>query len=82
MKAILFLSLCTFLLGDSALIDGLERASHRYKRDACEMAKTMARKNYDVKEMNVGCNCEKSDNKEWMCFVRFKYSPKEAVVKN
>jgi len=31
MKAILFLSLCTFLLGDSALIDGLERASHRYK---------------------------------------------------
>lgn len=78
MKKLLLIAISTLLLADSALLDGLERASHEYKREACNMAKAEAKKNYDVKDMNVGCSCEKNDSREWMCFVRFKYLPEEA----
>lgn len=59
------------------LVDGLERASAPQKMDACKAAKDIARKNYDVKDMNVGCTCERSDAHEWMCFVGFTYLPKK-----
>ena len=77
MKKLLLLILSTFIFADSNLIDGLERGSSLYKRDACNIAKEEARKNYNVQDMNVGCNCEKSDAREWMCFVRFKHIQKE-----
>ncbi|WP_373001684.1 hypothetical protein [Sulfurimonas sp.] len=77
MKILILSIIATFLLADSKLIDGLERASAEHKRDACALAKKEAKKNYDVKEMNAGCNCEISDAREWMCFVKFKHLSKE-----
>lgn len=81
MKKILLIAISTILFAqtdvNNKLVDGLERASAPYQRDACKMAKAEARKNYDVKDINVGCTCEKSDAREWMCFVRFKHLPKE-----
>ncbi len=73
MKTLILLTITTFLFAESTLLDGLERASAQHKREACQMAKKIARENYNVQDMNVGCNCEKSDAREWMCFVRFKY---------
>lgn len=77
MKKLLLIMLSTVLFADSPLLDGLERGNSPYKRDACKMAKAEARKNYNVVDINVGCSCEKSDAREWMCFVKFKYLPKE-----
>jgi hypothetical protein len=76
MKKLILIVVSTFLLADSTLVDGLERGSSRYKSDSCDIAKAKAKENYDIKEMDVGCVCEKSDSKEWMCFIKFKYLPK------
>lgn len=65
----------TFVLAEPLLIDGLERASARYKKDACKLAKSKATNNYNVQKMNVGCSCEISDNRDWMCFIGFKHIP-------
>lgn len=73
MVKLILLIISTVILANEQLFDGLERASSQYKREACQMAKDSAKKNYNVQDMNVGCNCEKSDAREWMCFVRFKY---------
>ncbi len=73
MKTLILLTITTILFAQSTLVDGLERASAKHKREACLMAKQIARENYNVEDMNVGCNCERSDAREWMCFVRFKY---------
>lgn len=77
MKKLILLTLATFLFAQSGLVEGLERASDKYKYDACKMAKTIAKANYDVKDIDAECICEKSDAKEWMCFVKFQYLPKE-----
>ena len=77
MKKLLLITISTFLLAGSALQDGLERGSAPFQRDACKIAKQEARDNYDVKDIDVGCNCEKSDSREWMCFVKFKYLTEE-----
>jgi len=77
MKKLLFLTLATFLWAQNPLADGLERASSKHKFDACKMAKAIAKENYDVQEINAECTCEKSDAKEWMCFVKFKYFPRK-----
>jgi len=63
----------TLLLAQGTIIDGLERGEAEIKRDACKAAKESAKKNYDVRDINVGCNCEISDSRQWMCFVRFKH---------
>jgi hypothetical protein len=77
MKKLLLITLSTFLFSDALLIGGIESASAKEKAEACESAKTQAKENYNVQDMNVGCTCEKSDAKEWMCFVRFEYLAKE-----
>lgn len=77
MKTLIFLTIATFLWAQSGLEKGLERASNKYKYDACKMAKAIAKENYDVKDIDAECICEKSDAKEWMCFVNFQYLPKE-----
>ncbi|MBU1657661.1 hypothetical protein KKG72_01235 [bacterium] len=76
MKKLILMTLSTFLLAENVVVDGLERAMAQYKRDACEKAKSRAKENYDVKDINAECTCEKSDSREWMCFVRFKHLPK------
>jgi hypothetical protein len=77
MKKLLLLTLTTFLFAQSPLLDGLERGLAEEQRDACALAKAEARNKYDVKDMDVGCLCEKSDSREWRCFVKFQYLPKE-----
>lgn len=57
--------------------EGLERASAPEQRDSCELAKKSARENYNLVELNVGCTCERGDNREWNCFVGFTYMPQE-----
>jgi len=75
MKKFILLTICTFLFAEPMLIDGLERANSKYKRDACKMAKSKAKRNFNVKDMNVGCSCEIFDSRDWMCYVHFKYQP-------
>lgn len=79
MKKLLLLILATFLWAQSPLAKGLERASAQYQSDACKMAKTIAKEKYDVKDIDVECVCEKSDSREWMCFVRFEYLPLDTI---
>ncbi|MBU1990108.1 hypothetical protein KJ691_05110 [bacterium] len=82
MKKLILLTLSTLLFAQTALIQGLERGSNIEKRDACALAKKTAKENYDVKDIDVGCLCEKSDSREWMCFVHFMYLPKEPAGTN
>ncbi len=76
MKQLLLITISTLIFAQDQLIEGLERGSAVHKKEACSIAKEEARKKYDVQDMNVGCNCEKSDSRLWMCFVKFKYLPK------
>ncbi len=77
MKQLILLTIASILFGESNLLSGLERASDQHKREACQKAKALARENYKIQDINVGCNCEKSDAREWMCFVRFTYIKSE-----
>ncbi|MDD2791043.1 MAG: hypothetical protein PHU40_10320 [Sulfurimonas sp.] len=77
MKTLLLLTITTFLFAQTPLSEGIERAFALDKNDSCDMAKAQAKAKYDVKDMDVGCLCEKSDSREWSCIARFKYLPKE-----
>lgn len=56
--------------------EGFERARMEHKRDACEAAKALANKGYEIVRIDPGCICEKTDDYLWQCDVRFTYTAK------
>ncbi|MDD2906279.1 MAG: hypothetical protein PHH41_09255 [Sulfurimonas sp.] len=77
MKTLFLLTITTFLFAQEPLQEGIERAFALEKNDSCDKAKKEAKAKYDVKDMDVGCLCEKSDSREWSCIARFLYLPKK-----
>ncbi|MDY0117292.1 MAG: hypothetical protein RBR59_06940 [Sulfurimonadaceae bacterium] len=76
-KIILFLALIVSIsFAEATPVKGLERASAQEQRDACKEAKRVARENYNIVDINVGCTCEKSSPHQWSCFVGFTHIPK------
>jgi hypothetical protein len=72
MKKLLLITLLPlFTLADANLTHELERGIAKDKREACRIAKNQAKENYKVVELNVGCSCEKTDGRDWLCFVGF-----------
>ncbi len=59
--------------------EGFERAQERYERDACERARTQAKRNYEIVKIDVGCRCERTDDRLWQCDIGFTYRPKKSV---
>jgi len=77
MKTLLLLLITSALFAQEEATQGLERALMPQKRDACIEAKRKAKENYNIIDMNVGCTCEKSDDRRWNCFVIFTHIPKK-----
>lgn len=77
MKTLLLFLLLTLGFAEELPLEGLERASAQEQRDACQEAKNIAKANYDIVELNVGCTCEKSSPHLWTCFVGFTHMPKK-----
>ena len=75
MKKLLLLTLTTFLCAQTPLLSSPQRANPPEQRDACALAKSLAKEKYNVQSMDVGCRCEKSDAKDWSCVVKFQYLP-------
>jgi len=72
MKKLLLITIIPILtLADSNLTQELERGIAKDKREACKIAKTNAKQNYKVVNLNAGCSCEKTDGRDWLCFVGF-----------
>lgn len=77
MKTSIIFLIFSISFADQIGIKGLERASAQDRRDACIEAKRIAKENYDIVKINVGCTCEKSSPHQWSCFVGFTHIPKK-----
>jgi hypothetical protein len=73
MKAVVMSMIALALWAGGETKEGFERSVKRYKSDACEAAKALARERYAIVRMNPGCTCERTDGREWLCDVRFTY---------
>lgn len=81
MRALLLFFISLSLWGEAHPTEGLERAVGRYKHDVCDEAKRLAKERYEIVDMDVGCICEMTDSREWICFSKFIYSSKKIKEK-
>ncbi len=55
---------------------GFERVVASSQENACAAARKKAYASYHIFQMNSGCRCGQTENKEWMCEISFNYSGK------
>jgi len=68
MKTLLLITLLTLsIFAQEEHETSFERAIMRYKSDACDAAKELAKKDKKLLRLHPGCSCEKTDDRMWSC---------------
>lgn len=74
MKKILLIQI--ILISSLMAEQGHERGIAKDRSTACAIAEKAARESYNVFQMNAGCSCVETENKEWTCDILFSYMSK------